>query len=652
MLTNYQASSASAMAGHPQHQSPFGVGGGGLGGLGGLLRMSPPPPALGTAGGGDGGACGCRSCGSGAGGLGGVSAMMPAAAFLAEAQQRVGFGGVGAGCSNFAAAAAALLPAATVAAAAATAGSGPSAGHGNHSGHGGHLGTSVSVGTAAAAAAAAAVAATASGASSRQLAAPLRDALPSGPVVPKAKKDAEERAEAERSRCHLHKKSKQGCKFCQRHVEFVNKGKEEKAAAREKFISDVKGKDKAANGNVSSREFAPGHLELSNTKSFNFTALLHSHIVESTHFKTLMTLESFEEIVDEIHNYADTVEPYMHNSGTVPSALFCCVLRLFTMGLDRRQLVQLVEHESGALVRCAGFLYIRFGLASDMLWPWLGEYVLDDEEFLTSKDAETPTTIGEYVESLLTMERYFSTVLPRLPMTTKRQLEVKLAEVPQFRKRAQANIRILDTYRQKGVEVEACSKDGEWHSGEVTELLEASGSRLKVRVRFDGQEREEAVHIGKVILTDSRHQSLQGYHRARRRSRSRSSSGVDWARHKGKTGVELVEELRRREQDRAVCTSGKEYARRPVSFKVALPMEQGSASHKLAQDETYVQPSKRSEARDRSRSPEWGSRRDREQSEEYKARMKQVFEKYSTPKGQEESRQSKDIEGPDTLRLG
>merc|ERR1712087_196032 len=130
------------------------------------------------------------------------------------------------------------------------------------------------------------------------------------------------------------------------------------------------------------------------------------------------------------------------------------------------------------------------------------------------------------------------------------------------------------------------------------------------------------------------HKSSRG-----RRSRSRSPN-IDWARDKGKTGQVLVEELRRREQERAVCSTKSEYARRPVSFKVALPMEQGNASHRLAQDETAVSLSKRREDRDRSRSP---VQERKEHSAEYKARMKHLFEKYGMQKGTEASKAHKDI---------
>eukprot|EP00913_Durusdinium_trenchii_P003361 g3111.t1 len=62
------------------------------------------------------------------------------------------------------------------------------------------------------------------------------------------------------------------------------------------------------------------------------------------------------------------------------------------------------------------------------------------------------------------MTWYYSTVLPRLPMSTKRQLEAKLAPIPQSRKRSKCNLAFLEVYREQGVKVEI-SHDGEWAQG-------------------------------------------------------------------------------------------------------------------------------------------------------------------------------------------
>jgi len=456
----------------------------------------------------------------------------------------------------------------------------------------------------------------------------------------KMREQAAERAEAEKQRCHLHKKPKSNCKFCQRFQDFVSRGREDKGPAKD------------GPGLKAPREFLDRDrdgrrpLEIVNPKSYGFSPLLQTHIVESAHLKALSSVDSFEQLVEEMHGFADGIEPYMQNSNTVPSALFCCLYRLFTMGIDKRLLLRLIETVDNPYVRCAGFLYVRFGLHSDQLWPWLGEYVLDDEELRPQKDSEWHTTVGEFVEGLLSQDKYYSTVLPRLPMSLKRDMEAKLATTTQDRKRARANLDLLDVYRESGVRVEAFF-GGDWCPGTTLELVEDAPSRLKVLVRLE-DDSEEVVHLGRLILADRRYASYAGKPRG---GRSRSRSRIDWSRHKGRSGRELIDEMRRVDRERAVCSSGKEYARKPVGYKAAcaLPREQGAASHRLMEEETFV-PMKQN----RRRSPSPASQHEfrKAPSAEYQARMQQLFEKYGMAKGSETASNRADIDTPEVMRFG
>eukprot|EP00445_Apocalathium_hangoei_P042083 CAMPEP_0203974434 /NCGR_PEP_ID=MMETSP0359-20131031/100101_1 /ASSEMBLY_ACC=CAM_ASM_000338 /TAXON_ID=268821 /ORGANISM="Scrippsiella Hangoei, Strain SHTV-5" /LENGTH=634 /DNA_ID=CAMNT_0050912617 /DNA_START=102 /DNA_END=2007 /DNA_ORIENTATION=- len=503
----------------------------------------------------------------------------------------------------------------------------------------------------------------------------------------RAKKEADAAAEAERRKCHLHKKPNGKCKFCQVYKDFVAKENEAKAVAKEKFTDSLKGKMVRA----SEQGHTSGPLELVNNKNYGFPKILHTHVVESTHFKTLLDFQSIEEITHEIVGYADTVEPYVQNSTTVPSALFCCVYRLLTMNLTGGQLKRLLESEDSPLIRCAGFVAIRFGLPPEHIWNWFGEYILDDQEVPVGKGGGN-TTIGEYVEGMMTQDHYFSTVLPRLPNVVKRHMESKLAQVSQERRRSKANRRVLDLFRERGARVEACVGDSEWRTGEVLEVLADTGtfaSRPKVRVRFEHVaegEREELLEerrrteqdravcssgkeysrrpVSFQVASVMEQRALAPWRRQRALAQPLAvAGGVDWSREKGKSSQELLEERRRTEQDRAVCSSGKEYSRRPVSFQVASVMEQGSHSKNLVRNEEGEERRRsggcgggsggqRQDPRDSS--PDFEEKkRKREQDAEYQGRMKQLFEKYGTAKSasSDASRRS-DIEGPDVMRFG
>jgi len=462
------------------------------------------------------------------------------------------------------------------------------------------------------------------------------------------REQAAHQAEAAKKKCHLHSKLNKKCKFCQRYEEFVSgalpKGSISGGAA-------AKGLGGRLDDDMSDKRTA---LEIFNQKTFGFSPLLQTHIVESAHLKALITMETFEQMVDEMYQFADNIEPYMTNSSTTPSALFCCLYRLFTMGIDSRQLGRLIDNTDNPYVRCAGFLFIRFGLPHDQLWPWLGEYVLDDEELRPAKDSEYYTTVGEFCEGLLSQDKYYSTVLPRLPMSTKRMLEAKLAPITQYRKRTKHNLDLLDIYRLENVRIEA-NANGDWISGTTIELMDDAPSRLKVRVRLEDST-EDIVHLGKLILTDRRYAGYSGTKSSKNRSRSRSRDRTDWAREKGRSDRELVEEMRTKDREKAVCSSGKEYARKPVGYKAAcaLPREQGAASYRLMEEETFV-PMK--QIRRRSPSPNNQQSEFRKApSQEHQARMQQLFEKYGMSASRSEqassSRPTGDYDAPDVMRLG
>lgn len=330
------------------------------------------------------------------------------------------------------------------------------------------------------------------------------------------------------------------------------------------------------------------------------------------------------------------------------------------MGIDGRMLKKLIDNRDSPFIRCTGFLFIRFGLPHTQLWEWLEEYVLDDEEFLPSPDAPGRITVGEFIESLLTSEKYYDSVLlPRLPLGAKRKLEELLAPIDQYRRRTRANKDLLDLYRNHSLRVEAIS-NGDWLEGRSLELVDDVPSRIKVRVRLEDRS-EENVHLGKVILRESASEyGSRGRGGGRDRSRSREKNqGKDWnswnnssqdlTRSRGRSDAELISEMRERDRDKAV-TSGKDYARKPVGYKAAcaLPREQGQASYRLMEEETFVRESRPTRSR---QSPEREEKK-KEHSLEHQMRMKQLFEKYGLSRAAEATSARSDMEGPDHMRLG
>lgn len=452
--------------------------------------------------------------------------------------------------------------------------------------------------------------------------------------------------EVDKKRCHLHQKPKlTGCKFCKKHQELLEEAQQKNQLSQSSGADDRSRKRRPDRAISESRDLERGGpLELGNPKTFGFGGLLQTHIVECAHFKSLLTLETFDQLVEETYQFANSVEPYMTNSPTLPSALFCCLYRFFTMGLDGRSLKRLIESQVSPFIRCLGLLYVRFGLPHDQLLAWCGEYLLDDETFKPSPESDYTTTIGEFVETLLSQDRYYNTVFPRLPMATKRRVEEELAPLGQNRKRMKANKAIIDTFNERGIRIEINFK-GEWRGAQIVELEDDPPSRPKVRVRLDDGS-EEYVHLGKVIIADK----SVTIRSARGRGRSRSRSKHDWTREKGRSDKDLVDELRKLDREKAVA-SGKDYAKKPLGYKAAcaLPREQGAASYRLMEEETFVPMNRQKSTR--TPSPQRQAMPQR-QTQEHQARMQQLFEKYGNQARQVAPSPADVDQSQDFMRLG
>ncbi|CAE7695859.1 SRL1, partial [Symbiodinium pilosum] len=461
--------------------------------------------------------------------------------------------------------------------------------------------------------------------------------------------------DSEPIRCHFHRKPQLNCKICRRvYYSAVDPNSQKK--------DDRKGSEKKPEDETpGARMRGAEAFEITNKQTYNFNSMLRDQILKNTYFKTLVKIDTFEGIMDEMYQYVETAETYGGGSTTVPSSLFCCLYRLFTIGLSYDELNLLCESKDWPYIRCCGFLYIRFGCAPEKLWDFLGEYCVDDQEFEPSKS--TPgfvVTIGEYVESLLLDERYYYSTLPRIPMGVMKKIEQKVAPLGQYRKRAAQNKAILHFFREPGTPVEACRDNGTWVSGQTLSVIESVPSRITIRVRAaDG--REEVYPLGRVILREDPKKLAE---RARSRSRSPKrdpagprSHSPDLTRNRGQSIEEMLEELRAKQRERAVCSTGKDYHRKPIGFMSGLAMKRdvGQASTRLREEETYAprQVEHRKQIADESILSRPETERDREQQ----LLKQQLFEKYGninprTTAKEQQQPADMDIEDASVLRLG
>ncbi|KAJ0959904.1 hypothetical protein J5N97_000338 [Dioscorea zingiberensis] len=153
--------------------------------------------------------------------------------------------------------------------------------------------------------------------------------------------------------------------------------------------------------------------------------VLSMNILSSDYFKELYKMKTFHEVVDEIYNQVDHVEPWMTGNCRGPSTAFCLLYKFFTMKLTVKQMYNLLKHPDSPYIRAIGFLYLRYLADPKTLWNWYEPYVKDDEEFSPGSNGRK-TTMGLYVRDLLLGQYYFDTLFPRIPVPVMRQIVTNL----------------------------------------------------------------------------------------------------------------------------------------------------------------------------------------------------------------------------------
>eukprot|EP00401_Gymnodinium_catenatum_P006746 CAMPEP_0117467714 /NCGR_PEP_ID=MMETSP0784-20121206/5798_1 /TAXON_ID=39447 /ORGANISM="" /LENGTH=550 /DNA_ID=CAMNT_0005261691 /DNA_START=41 /DNA_END=1690 /DNA_ORIENTATION=+ len=463
-------------------------------------------------------------------------------------------------------------------------------------------------------------------------------------------KNPEEDAD-KKPRCHLHRKPNPKCKKCQQVLSS-------QSSANDKAEDKTKASDSAKRGG-SPRKSAKDREK----QAFNCSPMLKEQIVKSSYFRSLQEITTVEGLAVEISEYVDTLDVYNHGSKTEPSCFMCLVLRLSTLPYMDEDLHEIIDHRYDAKVRCVGFVYLRFVTAPLDLFEVFEEYLLDDMPVTYSQDgAEIHTTIGEYAEALLVKEKYFDSPLPRIPVKIRQLLEEKVAPMAQYRKRMQANRHAITSQNVDSLRVEA-NIDGRWVRGTANEMLNSHPSRTRIRVTLHTGA-EIKVPLGKVVIRDdsddSENESKSRKRRARSGSRSRHrdrswsrqrGSTNDWSRFKGKSDSEVVEELRSRLRESAVCGHGKVYAKRPLTFDAS--MSSTALPHPVNEEKQDGPSSRRRRLEQDEFRDEEAARRKRAAEDERARQFASVYKKYcGGPQASAgAARSMNEVDAPDVLRL-
>lgn len=118
-------------------------------------------------------------------------------------------------------------------------------------------------------------------------------------------------------------------------------------------------------------------------------------------------------------------------------------MRLFQLGLHEGHVRALLRHNEKPVVRCLGYLYLRYVLQPAQLWKWCEAALHEDVVQAAPLCGGTMTTVSAWLRKLLTDQKYYGTILPRIPVKIEREIKVKMMLLDESVERAKGNERIL-----------------------------------------------------------------------------------------------------------------------------------------------------------------------------------------------------------------
>eukprot|EP01134_Creolimax_fragrantissima_P007478 CFRG7478T1 len=169
-----------------------------------------------------------------------------------------------------------------------------------------------------------------------------------------------------------------------------------------------------------------------NKTTMNLNDILYRNILASRYFsQDLMEIETFEKLVAEMYRQVTDLEPFMPGIGNKATSAFCLLYKLYTLKITENQLVALLDNQDSSYVRGIGFLWLRYCCPPKELWSWIEPYI-DDEEPIKPGWAQNSAeiTMGEFIRRLLTEQKYYNTIMPRIPVPVAREIHKHLEENP------------------------------------------------------------------------------------------------------------------------------------------------------------------------------------------------------------------------------
>jgi len=249
----------------------------------------------------------------------------------------------------------------------------------------------------------------------------------------------------------------------------------------------------------------------------------------------------------------------------------------------------IVQHPDSPYIRCIGFLYLRYVADPNTLYTkWFQPFLYDSEavQIEANKNKRSKfKNVGDYIRFLLTDMNYFSTLLPRLPVSIQREVQVKLVmeeEIYHRAKRHDSNTKTMEYFKTISSRVQAMYGDDDnpitWYDAVVDRVLLPTTNDAtsydspypKFIVTFPEYGNTETVTLGELDMPNTHNTapvaSSSGYQQSYDDPRLNRQP---YDNHYNQQGT-IMDRIRKQERDGVTTTQRNQYAKRPMTYKGSL----------------------------------------------------------------------------------
>eukprot|EP00003_Mantamonas_plastica_P014480 TRINITY_DN2517_c0_g1_i5.p2 TRINITY_DN2517_c0_g1~~TRINITY_DN2517_c0_g1_i5.p2 ORF type:complete len:434 (-),score=132.41 TRINITY_DN2517_c0_g1_i5:967-2268(-) len=159
----------------------------------------------------------------------------------------------------------------------------------------------------------------------------------------------------------------------------------------------------------------------------NLSNRLYTNLKNSTYLKSLNKYHLYSQIIDEIYNTVEYLEPWVPRTEIV-STPYCLMYKLFLMKLTYNQVTSMLDHADSPFIRGIGFMFLRYATPPAELFDWFQPYFEDTAEIWLKADDKESVPMGTFVYRLLFEEKFLGETLPRVPIPVMREMLNKVDE--------------------------------------------------------------------------------------------------------------------------------------------------------------------------------------------------------------------------------